>query len=156
MEAAAKNKAKRRSQADFARHVSFNASRTRVFDAVATISGLRGWWTPITGGSPAPGGHLRFEFQGLDECIIMHVNCAKRPESVQWTCVMHTGLAEWTGTKVIFDLAKRTAQSCDLRFRHVGLKPNLSCFDDCRQGWEHFLASLVAYVEGGKGMPFGA
>lgn len=156
MESAAKSKAKRRSQADFACRVSFSAPRARVFDAIATINGLRGWWTPITGGSPSPGGQLRFEFKGLDECIIMQVDRARRPDSVHWTCAMHTGLPEWAGTKVTFNLVERTAKICDLRFRHLGLKPKLMCYDDCRQGWEHFLASLVAYVEKGKGMPFGA
>ena len=69
---------------------------------------------------------------------------------------MHTGLTKWPGTKVTFDLVERTAKTCDLRFQHVGLKPNLMCYDDCRQGWDHFLASLVAYVERGKGTPFSA
>jgi uncharacterized protein YndB with AHSA1/START domain len=155
MESKAKSRPKPRSRGDYACHVSFNAPRAQVFDAVATIKGLRGWWTPITGGSPATGGQLRFEFKGLDECIIMRVDRARRPDSVHWTCVMHTGLTEWRGTKVTFDLAGRTAKTCELRFRHVGLKPKLSCYDNCRQGWEHFLASLIAYVERGQGMPFG-
>ena len=155
-ESVAKNRAKRRLRADFACHVSFNATRGRVFDAIATINGLRGWWTPITGGSPKPGGQLRFEFKGLDECIIMQVDRARHPDSVHWTCVMHTGLAEWPGTKVTFDLVERTAKTCDLRFRHAGLNPNLLCYADCRQGWDHFLASLVAYVERGKGTPYSA
>jgi uncharacterized protein YndB with AHSA1/START domain len=140
---------------DFACRVAFNAPRTRVFAAISTIDGLRGWWTPITGGSPALGGQLRFEFTGLEECIIMQVDQMSFPDSVHWTCVMHTGLEEWRGTQVKFALVERTAKTCDLRFRHVGLKPKLVCYDDCRQGWEHFLASLVAYVERGRGMPFG-
>ena len=150
-----KSVAKRHSNTDFACRVAFNAPRGRVFDAIATINGLRGWWTPITGGSPALGGQLRFEFKGLDECIIMQVERASRPGSIHWKCEMHTGLAEWHGTKVTFDLVERTAKTCRLRFQHVGLKPKLMCYDDCRQGWEHFLASLVAYVERGQGMPFG-
>ena len=156
MESVLKSKAKRHSRTDFACRVAFNAPRSRVFNAIATINGLRSWWTPITGGSPASGGELRFEFKGLDECIIMQVDSTKRPDFVYWTCTMHTGLAEWPGTKVTFDLVERTAKTCDLRFRHVGLKPKLRCYDDCRHGWEHFLASLVAYVERGKGMPFAA
>ena len=153
-ESGIKSKAKSRSRDDFARSVPFHASRDRVFEAIATINGLRGWWTPITGGSASPGGQLRFEFRGLDECIIMRVDSASRPVSVHWTCLMHTELTEWDGTKVLFDLAERTAETCELNFRHVGLTAKLRCYHDCRQGWEHFLTSLVAYVERGKGMPF--
>lgn len=155
IDSAATSRAKRRSQNDFACQIAFDAPRGRVFDAVATITGLRAWWTPIIRGSPAPSGQLRFEFKGLDECIVMRVDRARRPDSVRWTCLEHTGLAEWSGTQVTFDLAEPSAQACDLRFRHIGLKPKLTCYEDCRQGWNHFLASLVCYVERGQGMPFG-
>jgi hypothetical protein len=36
------------------------------------------------------------------------------------------------------------------------LSPKLDCFNDCKLGWDHFLASIVALVENGKGMPFGS
>lgn len=154
MTAATRAGLKRRPPPDFARSIAFNASRSRVFDAIATLAGLRRWWTSITGGSPARGGQLRFEFKGMDECIIMQVDETSRPDRVYWTCVMHTGLSEWCGTKITFDLVELSAETCELHFRHIGLKPKLVCYDDCRQGWEHFLASLLAYVERGRGTPF--
>jgi len=70
--------------------------------------------------------------------------------------VVHTKLGEWSGTKVTFDLLEPTSKSCVLHFRHIGLTHRLVCYDDCELGWDHFLASLVAYVEQGKGTPFGA
>ena len=38
-----------------------------------------------------------------------------------------------------------------LYFRHEGLTPELECFDMCHEGWTHYLASLVSYVETGQG-----
>ena len=40
-----------------------------------------------------------------------------------------------------------------LYFRHQGLTPELECFDMCHEGWTHYLASLVSYVETGEGQP---
>jgi uncharacterized protein YndB with AHSA1/START domain len=140
----------------YARRVAFGAPRERVFDALATLSGLRGWWTPIVSGSAATGGVLRFAFDGLDEHIVMRVDGAKRPSSVHWSCVVHTRLHDWKDTKVTFDLAARGPEGCELSFQHVGLTPQLDCYADCERGWDHFLASLIACVERGKGTPFGA
>ena len=76
---------------------------------------------------------------------------------MKWTCLVHTDIEDWSGTKVTFDIVDRgSSEACELSFRHVGLSPALDCFDHCEIGWEHFLASLVAYVERGKGTPFGA
>ena len=35
----------------------------------------------------------------------------------------------------------------------AGVKPELECFDMCQEGWTHFLASLVDYVDRGTGSP---
>ncbi|MDB5213239.1 MAG: Activator of Hsp90 ATPase 1 family protein [Myxococcaceae bacterium] len=139
---------------DYARRVAFGASCERVFDAIATLDGLRGWWTPLVSGSPSTGGDVRFEFRGMDEHIVMHVERASRPSVVEWSCVEHASLDDWKGTRVLFELAPRGPGGCDLTFRHVGLTRELECFEDCELGWEHFLASIVAYVESGVGMPF--
>ncbi|MDP9001803.1 MAG: SRPBCC domain-containing protein [Myxococcota bacterium] len=141
---------------DYARRVAFRAPRERVFDAIATIEGLQGWWTPLVSGSAATGGALRFEFQGVNEHITMRVHDAKRPSLVEWTCIEHTELEDWGGTKVAFDLKPRGSDGCELSFRHIGLTPKFECYKMCEDGWEHFLASLVGYVDRGMGMPFGA
>jgi uncharacterized protein YndB with AHSA1/START domain len=139
----------------YARRVSFSAAREKVFEAIATVEGLRGWWTPLVGGSTAPGREIRFNFEGLDEHIIMRVDEATRPACVRWTCLKHTGLDDWAGTALTFDLASRGSDGSELGFQHVGLSPHLECYATCEQGWEHFLASLVSYIDRGVGAPFG-
>ncbi len=59
--------------AAFTRRRTLNSSAERVFAAIATLEGLRGWWTPLVQGTAAAGGDLRFEFEGLDQHIVMHV-----------------------------------------------------------------------------------
>ncbi len=139
----------------YASSFTVRASRERVFNALTTLAGLRGWWTTRVSGSATGGGEVRFEFEGLDEYIVMRVDVATRPSLVRWTCVVHTELSEWDGTTLTFDLFGDAAAACELNFKHIGLTPKLNCYNDCKLGWEYFLASLVSYVENGQGTPFG-
>jgi uncharacterized protein YndB with AHSA1/START domain len=141
---------------DYARRVAFRASSEPVFKAIATVEGLQGWWTTLVSGSGSSGGELRFGFEGLKEHIIMRVEETTCPFSVRWTCIEHTELDDWAGTQVTFDIAPRGAEGCELSFRHVGLRPSFDCYEMCEDGWEHFLMSLVGYVDRGEGTPFGA
>jgi uncharacterized protein YndB with AHSA1/START domain len=135
----------------YARQLTIHAAPGRVFDAIATLGGLRRWWTTIVTGSAVPGGTLRFGFAGLDEQIVMHVDAVRPLSAITWSCVTHTRDDEWTGSTVRIRLTGRGPQACDLNFRHTGIDQELVA-----QGWEHFLASLAAYTEHGTGSPYGA
>lgn len=130
--------------------VSCQAPRDRVFDAVATVRGLRGWWTPIVTGSASAGGVFQLGFGGLDETIVLRVDEATRPARVRWTCLEHTGASAWVGSTVAVELHDADAESCVLVLRHSELAPEL-----VEPGWRHFLASLKGFVETGGGQPFG-
>jgi uncharacterized protein YndB with AHSA1/START domain len=129
--------------------VTICAPRARVFDAIATLEGLRGWWTPLVSGATSGGAELRFEFHGLDEQITMRVDHASRPSAVEWTCLIHTTAPEWNGTRVSFELDDAGGASM-LTLRHSGLAP-----DAVARGWNYFLASIRGYVEDGEGTPYG-
>jgi uncharacterized protein YndB with AHSA1/START domain len=141
---------------DYAREIAINAPAERTFDAIATLDGVRGWWTPLASGTDGPGGTIRLEFEGLDEHIDLYVASRRRPVEVAWLVREHTSLGEWAGTTLRFMLDPRGETRCNVAFRHEGLSPTLACYDDCDAGWDHFLGSLVALVEHGKGEPFGA
>ena len=134
----------------YARQLTIEAARERVFEAIGTLDGPRHWWTTIVTGSAALGDELRFGFAGLDEQIVMRVSERREPALVAWSCVAHTRGEEWTGTTVWFELAARGPHVCELDFRHIGLPPDLVA-----DGWDHFLASLAAYAVTGAGTPFG-
>ncbi len=135
----------------YARQLTIHAAPERVFGAIATLDGLRRWWTTIVTGSAAPGGTLHFGFAGLDEQIVMRVDESRPLSAVAWSCKAHTRDDEWAGSTVRFRLADGGSQACDLDFCHTGIDRELVA-----DGWEHFLASLAAYAEHGTGSPFGA
>ena len=91
----------------YARKLTIQVARERVFDAIATLDGLRRWWTTIVTGSAAPGGTLRFGFAGLDEQIVMRVDVVRPLSAITWSCVAHTRNDEWTASTVRFGLADR-------------------------------------------------
>ena len=61
---------------DYARCITIHAPRGRVYDALASLDGVRGWWTPVVSGRATTGGELRVGFEGLgeDQEIIMRVS----------------------------------------------------------------------------------
>jgi uncharacterized protein YndB with AHSA1/START domain len=144
------------SDIDYTRQIPFHAPTERVFEALTTLDGFAGWWTPIVSGAAMTGGELEFGFAGLDERIVMRVEETTRPSTVVWTCLAHTGHPEWEGTSIVFELEPGEDTSGVLAFRHIGLLPRLSCYETCESGWEHFLTSLLEYTEHGKGSPFEA
>jgi len=141
--------------ADYSEAVTIDATSTRIFYAISSVEGLRSWWTPLVSGSTDPGGDLTFEFDGLDESIVMHVDEAIMPTFVGWTCLANSGHPEWIGTRPTFRIKKTLPRGCVLDFRHIGLTRDLRCYRQCERGWHHFLASITAYSESGQGTPFG-
>ena len=143
-------------RADYTREIRVAASCDRTFEAIATVDGLRRWWTPLVTGSDQRGGKLRLVFKGVNEHIDMRVIVCRRPSRVEWKVVEHSSLPEWTGTTIRFDLSARGPRSCTVIFTHGGLGPHLECYEDCEAGWTHFLDSVVSLAVEGKGQPFGS
>jgi hypothetical protein len=130
--------------------VSCHAARERLVEAVSTLGGLRGWWTPIVTGAAGAGGTLTFGFEGLDETIVMYVE-EVTPDRVRWSCRQHTSAPRWTGTTITFEFRADGPRQSLLAFQHLGLHR-----EDVAAGWDHFLASLSRWADTGTGDPYRA
>lgn len=140
---------------DYAHRLAFRSPRERVYAAITTLDGLRGWWTTRASGDASLGGEIRFEFPGATDHIVMRVDLLEPATTVRWTALEHSDFPDWTGTTVRFDLAPRVG-GCELGFMHVGLIESMPCWAVCQPGWDRFLASLVSYVDSGIGRPWNA
>ena len=61
--------------------------------------------------------------------------------------------SEWTNTKISFEISNHDNQT-QINFTHIGLGPQVECFNDCSKGWDHyFKGSLFKLLTEGKGMP---
>jgi uncharacterized protein YndB with AHSA1/START domain len=120
----------------------------KVYDAIATIPGLAGWWTSDTTGSTEVGGVIAFRFPpgGFDMEVVENVP-GKR---VLWKVV--DGPEEWIGTHVEWDL-RQDGEWTRLLFRHLGWAEPVEFMHHCSTKWATYLLSLKELVETGTGRP---
>ncbi len=132
---------------DFTAELTVAAPPARVFSAIATPDGIASWWTPIVSGSLAPGTRFELGFPGSGATMELHVERARPPAHVEWTCLGHSGRPEWKGTILEFRLTERGHGATDISFRHAGLAPELGCYPASEHEWGRALTDLQRLVE---------
>lgn len=135
------------------------AAPAAVYDALTTAQGLRGWWSKDCDVDNRVGGELRFRFG--PHYKHMRIEKLEPDSEVRWRCtVAHidvdrfTRKDEWVGTELVFHLSSAAQGQTRLDFEHVGLMPQLECYDLCKEGWQYFMLSLQQFVATGRGTPF--
>jgi hypothetical protein len=57
---------------------------------------------------------------------------------------------EWTGTKISFEVTEKDGKT-ELRFSHIGLIPEIECFDSCSGAWTQLIQEgLFSLITKGK------
>jgi uncharacterized protein YndB with AHSA1/START domain len=135
---------------DFEATKTFEVPPDKVLAALTTDEAISGWWG-VTVGTPVRGQRFEVGF-GSEKGIEMEA-VADGPSLVEWYVHTSPFTPEWHGTSIVFELAA-VGGGTELTFRHRGLTQQLECFDMCLEGWKHYLASLVDYVERGEGEPY--
>ncbi len=120
----------------------------KVYEALTTLEGLRGWWTEDTTGSTETGGVIQFRFPpgGFDMKVVEQV-AAKR---VGWEVV--DGPEEWVGTTVELDL-RQDGDFTIVMFAHRGWRETVEFMHHCSTKWATYLVSLKQLLEDGAGRP---
>ncbi len=137
---------------DIMHRVGISAPQTEVYESLATIDGLAGWWTTTVTGDADPGGTIEFFFGRPEASAVMQVTEAVPGRRVAWRCV--GGAAdEWIDTTVTFDL-EREGDETVLRFAHAGWREPVEFMGHCTTKWGLFLLGLKAGLEGDKATPF--
>jgi uncharacterized protein YndB with AHSA1/START domain len=131
--------------------VEIHAEPQKVFDAVATASGLSRWWTTRVTSDERAGGMVKFEFIP-DFNPEMEITEMSRPGTVAWKCV--AGADPWRGATIRFDISRAQPDHTQLTFtqRYAGSLPDVA-FGTFNFNWAYYLHSLQQYVETGAGTP---
>jgi uncharacterized protein YndB with AHSA1/START domain len=121
-----------------------------IFAAISTPTGLDEWWTKTSAGEPRAGTIYELGFgEGYDWTA--RVTEAVPNELLELQMVKAD--ADWTGTRVRFELASgRRATS--VHFRHLGWPANNEHYRSSCYCWAAYLRILRRHVEHGERVPY--
>lgn len=60
---------------------------------------------------------------------------------------------EWIGTTIVWEI-EQSGENTRIKVTHLGLNPDIECYDICSNGWGQFLDSLKLFLETGAGIPY--
>ena len=116
-------------------------------EAFSLINDVRGWWSgQIDGTTDTVGAEFRYRHGDVHDTTqkITELVPGKR---IVWH-VTKSRLTfvrtqdEWTGTDIVFELTQ-TKDGTDVRFTHVGLRPEVECYDGCKRGWTFYIEKAL-------------
>ena len=130
--------------------LQIKASPEKVYRALTSTEGLRGWWTLEAKADEQVGGVAEFIF-GEQYHNKMKIIKLVSNKLVEWECI--EGDKEWIETNFVFDLEEKDGDTT-LRFIHSNWKEETDFFASCNYHWGYYLRSLKLYCETGSGTPF--
>ncbi len=136
---------------DYTYDMRVTVALRQIIDALTDETTICRWWTVMTG-SARQGDEVQLLMAGHAP-LVFTIEHAPGSGEVAWAVTACGVLPDWVGTKPSFSVRSNADGSCDLSFRHVGLRPALECFDQCSAGWGHFMPSLRQFLESGEGLP---
>lgn len=133
--------------------ITVNLAPNMIFNAITQE--MSNWWTGMTSvvkhvgdkttAKFEDGTSWSFEVVTLQENKLIELHCyAANHIHPVTTPEMRN---EWENTTLRFEIVPRGVET-DIHFTHVGLTPEVNCYDICHSGWDHFFGSAFkAYLE---------
>jgi len=143
--------------ASYTKTLRVQAPPRKLYEAVSTVQGLKGWWCHNT---VEKNGDITVRFSGENFQTLRLMDPTPDKKVIwEWTAQYFpvegtTQTDEWVGTRVAFDIQANPDGSSTLSFTHIGLTPQLVCYEKCNAGWNYFLESLRAFCETDRGTPY--
>ncbi len=127
--------------ADILHSVQTSATPEAILPLVSTAAGLARWWaTDVT----EKDGAIELAFFNRQTVYRLKLQGRPSPQRTEWLC--ETG-AEWSGTRLIFEMQPRGAGTL-MRFTHAGWKSQTDYFVSCTTVWGELMFRLEAAMEG--------
>lgn len=137
---------------DYTTTLRVDASRGKAFDA---INDVRGWWAgEIKGGTAKVGDEFAYAYENFHRTKQRVVELVPG-KKVAWLVLAGSlnfveNKSEWDGTRIEFAIARNGGKT-EIRFTHVGLHPDLECFEACSNAWSSLVKiSLRKLIVSGK------
>lgn len=126
-------------------------------EALKRISQVNLWWAKHFKGSAEKVGDA-FSVHFGETFVDFAISDLVPGKRVVWhvtDCNLHwqQDKKEWKGTDVIYELIPGNGDLA-IHFTHLGLRPEVECYENCREGWtDNVAGSLVSLLETGVGTP---
>jgi hypothetical protein len=143
---------------DYTYTIEVSATANQAYEALTHQIPL--WWSEMFTGSSSETGdaftirfgehiHKTFRVREVkpDSKVIWYVedSLIALPELKDQT--------EWIGTMVAWEIEQKENNTL-IKITHIGLHPEVECYEICSNGWIQFLGSLKQLLETGKGSPY--
>lgn len=142
----------------FESQVVIDASIDKVFKAITEK--IDSWWTTVFTGASSNEGDIFTARFGSNIFKTIRIDSIVPSTNIVWGVIDAVigipelqNQKEWVGTSIEWHLSTESEKTI-VRLRHIRLTPQVECYTICESGWKSFLASLVDYVETGKGTPY--
>jgi Activator of Hsp90 ATPase homolog 1-like protein len=125
--------------------------------AFKSINHVAAWWTENLEGSSEKLNDV-FTIHFGEAFVTMKIVESVPDKKVVWNvtdCYLHwlADKKEWKNTQIVFEISAE-GDSTRIQFTHVGLVPQVECYDNCVKGWDQYIKdSLVKLIAEGKGLP---
>jgi len=139
----------------FSTSFAVDQSPKEVFEAVNNV---RGWWSEnLDGNADELGATFKFQYKDIHRST-QKITELVSDKKVVWHVIdsrlnFVEDKAEWRGTDIVFEISKKNGKT-ELQFTHVGIVPEIECYDKCSRGWSIYVGeSLRSLITTGKGSP---
>lgn len=122
------------------------ADVARVFHAITTPEGLDAWWTVRASGAPRDGAEYELWFGPEYDWRARVTRCV---DNAGFELLITSADADWTGTRVSFQLEQRPSGTTWVRFAHLGWPEANEHFRVSSHCWALYLRILRRWLEHG-------
>lgn len=136
--------------------ISASITPKEAFDKINDVSG---WWAKhLEGNTKSLNDVFTVRFGVNQTYATFRVTESVPGKKIVWDvidCYLHwiEAKKEWNGTQLVFDISAE-GDSTKIDITHVGLLPEVECYNDCEAGWNHHLkGSLLKFMNENKGVP---
>lgn len=127
-------------------------------EAFAAVTDVRGWWSgEIDGRTDQLGEEFSYRYEDVHYSK-QRITEFVPGQRVVWSVLdAHLSFTEdpdeWIGTEITFEVSRKGDRT-EVRFSHVGLVPEVECFDKCTSAWSFYINnSLRRLITSGCGQP---
>jgi hypothetical protein len=141
-------------QKDYQTSISVNATAKEAQEAINNVSE---WWTKNFEGN-ANKLNDKFTVRFGKTFVDFKISEVVPDKKIVWSvtdCYLDwlNDKKEWNNTDIVWEISGN-GKATKIDMIHVGLVPEIECYNDCRKGWNFFVnESLLKLLNEGKGLP---